>query len=197
MKFQHILHLRTFFCIKFLIFTFPNTLKVFASHFGGVSEFFFRATLASAHFVRCQNFPEFFLLHLQLLGNASVLWCNLVCVWWARLHFLLLHVLLPRSVFSCNRCMNFKAGKIAAAIMAGGLLAQAPKILFDPMSTWPYLEPKECRWGTMVKNVYSMFTNISTELLKLRCNRLTRHGTFGTFAKWVARGTLGTSFNTD
>ena len=35
---------------------------------------------ASAHFVRCQNFPEFFLLHLQLLGNASVLWCNLVCV---------------------------------------------------------------------------------------------------------------------
>ena len=31
---------------------------------------------ASAHFVRCQNFPEFFLLHLQLLGNASVLWCS-------------------------------------------------------------------------------------------------------------------------
>ena len=76
MKFQHILHLPPFFCKKFLIFTFPNTLKVFPSHFGGVSEFFFRATLASAHFVRCQNFPEFFLLHLQLLGNASVLWCS-------------------------------------------------------------------------------------------------------------------------
>ena len=74
--FETIFHLRTFFCTMFLIFTFPNTLKVFASHFGGVSEFFFRATLASAHFVRCQNFPEFFLLHLQLLGNASVLWCS-------------------------------------------------------------------------------------------------------------------------
>ena len=74
--FETIFHLRTFFCTMFLIFTFPNTLKVFASHFGGVSEFFFRAILASAHFVRCQNFPEFFLLHLQLLGNASVLWCS-------------------------------------------------------------------------------------------------------------------------
>ena len=134
MKFQHILHLPPFFCIKFLIFTFPNTLKVFPSHFGGVSEFFFRATLASAHFVRCQNFPEFFLLHLQQLGNASVLWCsNQPSLRLMGKIAVFTFVLLPRRVFSCNRAWILTGGEIPAR--------RLPEILFDPLHTWPYLKP--------------------------------------------------------